>query len=334
MVSSVRPRRRDTRTDRAEVATALTANPRNPQEIIPPAAPEAPAGQTLDATELAQLITSFNEASLRLQETHATLTSEVERLQGELEIANEELRRSRQLAALGEMAAGIAHEVRNPLGSIGLYAKILREDLVSMPDQSDLARKIGDAVRGLDRVVCDVLTFAREDSLEMQRVDLGELLAQAESACGAEMESAGVELAMDAGGLARLQIVGDPTALRQAVVNVIRNARDAVCGDDATCDGGRVDIAAERATRRTPDGGQQHVVCLIVRDNGPGVPADVLDRMFNPFFTTRAAGTGLGLPIVHRIMDAHGGGVRVRNADDGGAIIEMYLPDPDVEFEG
>src|SRR5262249_42196179 len=120
-----------------------------------------PAGQVTPA-ELAELMATFNEVTGRLQGTHESLKREVVRLQGELRDANEQLQRSRRLAALGEMAAGIAHEVRNPLGSIRLYARMLEHDLVDRPQERSVATKIAAAVHGLDGVVGDVLSFARE----------------------------------------------------------------------------------------------------------------------------------------------------------------------------
>ncbi|MEM9372764.1 MAG: histidine kinase dimerization/phospho-acceptor domain-containing protein, partial [Planctomycetota bacterium] len=123
-----------------------------------PATPDA----SLSASDLAELMASFNEVTSRLEQTHGQLRGEVRRLSEELREANEALQRSRRLAALGEMAAGIAHEVRNPLGSIGLYASMLEEDLHDRPECRGVAVKIGSAVRGLDAVVGDVLSFARE----------------------------------------------------------------------------------------------------------------------------------------------------------------------------
>ena len=119
----------------------------------------------------------------------------------------------------------------------------------------------------------------------------------------------------------------DPSLVHQALMNLIRNAREAIEDDPRRgADGGRVALVAERVTIRGAGGRKTPMIALDVRDDGPGVPADVLERMFNPFFTTRAAGTGLGLAIVHRIVDAHGGRVDVRNNPGGGAIVRILLP--------
>ena len=124
------------------------------------------SAEGLGMDQLQDLMLSFNETAERLHETHEALHDQVRTLETELAEANEQLRRSQQLAALGEMAAGIAHEIRNPLGSIQLYAQVLVEDLEDRPDSMDLCQKIGTAVRGMESIVRDVLQFARDTSLQ------------------------------------------------------------------------------------------------------------------------------------------------------------------------
>ncbi len=272
-----------------------------------------PALSDMTPGDLAELMTVFNEVTGRLQSSHERLNAEVERLRHELGEANDRLQRSRRLAALGEMAAGIAHEVRNPLASISLYARMLEDDLGDLPEQREVASKIARAVRGAESIVQDVLSFAREIALRPEPVEASALFAQA-------LEGAGVERA-EGVAVRRLdetrdgvEIVCDRALVRQSLVNLIRNALDAM----AETDGERVltlDVRVE---------GREAV--LVVADTGPGVPEGVVDRMFNPFFTTRATGTGLGRAIVHRIADAHAGAVGVRNREGGGALLELRLP--------
>ena len=280
-----------------------------------PAARREPTEQRLD--ELFRIIESYNEVSQKLQQTHETLTSEVCRLQLELASANAELQRSKRLAAMGEMAAGIAHEVRNPLASIQLYAGMLQKDLADRPSQREIARKIGAAVRGLDAVVGDVLSFARELKLKRGEHGAEALLENAVDALRPMVEAAGVEVVVriDDGGCV---VRGDRDALHQAVTNLVRNAVEAMPrGGTLTLTAGR-DGTAARVT---------------VRDSGPGISDESIDRIFNPFFTTRATGTGLGLAIVHRIVDAHGGSISVHN--DHGAVFTLTLPaDPSAQSIG
>jgi signal transduction histidine kinase len=133
----------------------------------------------LDAADLHDLLRLVNETSQQLQATHIRLQDEVARLQRELAEANAALRRSQALAALGEMAAGIAHEVRNPLGSIQLYVQMLAEDLNDRPAQAALCAKISRSVTGLDAIVRDVLSFSRDMTIRPQLVRAADLIERA-----------------------------------------------------------------------------------------------------------------------------------------------------------
>lgn len=279
--------------------------------------------------ELAELLRVFNDVTSRLQGTHDQLRAEVSRLTRELLAANEQLERSRRLAALGEMAAGISHEVRNPLGSIGLYARMLDDDLADRPDQRKIARKIAAAAKGLDAVVGDVLTFSREFKLRADHVDAGELFDAALESCLHDgvpgWDRASVRRAP--GVAVRFQ--ADANLSRQALVNVVRNAIEAM--HEAGSPLRELTLDACVRIVASAGGRGMSAAVLSVRDTGPGVDAGVLERMFNPFFTTRSTGTGLGLAIVHRIMDAHAGRVAVwNNRDRGGgpgATVELIFPE-------
>lgn len=279
-----------------------------------------PSTAELSQADLSQLFAAFNDVTVKLQDTHEKLTGEVARLQGELRRANDELERSRRLAALGEMAAGIAHEIRNPLGSIGLYAEMLEADLPSGREH-DVASKIVRAVHGLDAVVNDVLTFSREMRIAPVAQSSEDVFAAAVDSCRDVLGGCAVCIEGDE------RIDADPSLLQQALVNLVRNAADAVKSLDA----GQNRIMLRSQVGATAEG--DPAVVLSVSDTGPGIPDELRERMFNPFFTTRAAGTGLGLAIVHRIVDAHGGAVRVTNRlpvelDPGGATIEITIPQP------
>jgi signal transduction histidine kinase len=272
---------------------------------------------SLSASDLTELMASFNEVTARLENTHTQLRSEVGRLTNELSQANEALQRSKRLAALGEMAAGISHEIRNPLGSIRLYAKMLEEDLVELPEQQGVAEKIARAVRGLDGIVSDVLTFAKELRVHKARCLLSDVIDVSVEACQAQL--IGISVSKPAQDFT---ICCDCGLVQQAMVNILRNAAEAnrsvgTCGIDIEIEAG--DVLEEES------------VVIRVRDQGDGMPAEVIERMFNPFFTTRATGTGLGLAIVHRMMDAHDGQVVVFNNSneanaEHGATVELHLP--------
>jgi signal transduction histidine kinase len=277
---------------------------------------------TLAPGDLAELMGAFSEVTAKLQAAHEQLHSEVARLTRELGEANSQLERSRRLAALGEMAAGIAHEVRNPLGSIRLYARMLEQDLHDRPSERGVASKIAGAARVMDGVVGDVLTFAREFRLRPADVDVVELFDRVlESCCHDGVVGwRGVEIIRLDRETSVPVVLADPSLLQQALVNVVRNAFEAMAeapGRDhtLTLSFGPSELEGIRWAS------------LCIRDTGPGVSPEVVARMFNPFFTTRGTGTGLGLAIVHRIIDAHAGRVRVRNNEDGrGASVEFLLP--------
>jgi len=293
-----------------------------------------PDADGMSAGDLADLIGVFNEVTAKLERTHEQLRDEVSRLNAELQDANEELQRSKRLAALGEMAAGISHEIRNPLGSIKLHTRMLLEDLEGMPGACETVRKIDAAVRGLDRIVGDVLAFSREIRVRACEHDTAGVLAEALDACAAETRGlrTTTRVARDASS-----IVCDAHLVRQALVNLIRNAAQA-CRDAG---GSSITLAAERS----PDTeGVKGGVEVRIIDDGPGLDPGVIERIFNPFFTTRAAGTGLGLAIVHRIAEAHGGCVRVRNnadeADESdeaggacGACVSVLIPDDQAQTQ-
>ncbi len=267
-------------------------------------------GATTDAermAELVEIVRAYNDVTARLEEAHEQLNGEVTRLQQELASANAALQRSRRLAALGEMAAGIAHEIRNPLASIQLYANMLTEDLASMPAQRDLAEKVAAAVRGLDGIVNDVLAFSREVKVQPRLCGVDALLGRAVETLGPMIEQSNIDIAIDCDE--QMDLRCDAELIHQCLVNVVRNAIEAMP------DGGRVSLEATAG---------EQAVTIIVRDTGPGIGDEAIDRIFNPFFTTRHTGTGLGLAIVHRIVDAHGGSIAVHN--DGGAVLTIHLP--------
>ena len=304
----------------------MTVHTQQRQQSLEDANPNRGGSQVspdLSSGDLAELMSAFTEVTTKLEKTHSQLRSEVSRLNTELHQANEALERSRRLAALGEMAAGISHEIRNPLGSIRLYANMLDEDLAEMPEQQEIVQKIGRAVRGLDEIVGDVLTFAREMKMSPQRCNVSQLIDHAVDMCRADIQCELVRRDLDAQGH---ELVCDPTLIQQALVNVLRNAGEANRVAGGQCLG----IEVLEGTIEQGDGSARGVV-IRVRDQGDGIPDEVIGRMFNPFFTTRDTGTGLGLAIVHRIVDAHGGRVEVMNnaqvdAGESGATVELLIP--------
>jgi len=275
-------------------------------------------------SELADLVRAYNAVTEKLQRSHETLSAEVARLRGELATADAQLQRSKRLSALGEMAAGIAHEVRNPLAAIQLYAEMVTEDLASALDQPtvnqsesnqqpiesslDNTRKIAEAVRGLTAIVNDVLTFARQANPEPKPSSLEDLIQKTLVAHQPAIDEFDIDVKVSIkADIATL----DAGLMQQALLNLVRNAVDAMQQS------GKRQLAVSTWT-------EQDDLLIEVRDTGPGIDQADVDRIFNPFFTTRNTGTGLGLAIVHRIVDAHQGTVTVHH--DEGAVFRMTLP--------
>lgn len=280
------------------------------------AEPGAASVGVLAPDDLAEVIQAYSAVAERLQASHEALSDEVVRLQQELATKNAQLERSKRLSALGEMAAGIAHEIRNPLAAIQLYAEMVTDDLTpghvteqSLGFAADNTHKIADAVRGLSAIVNDVLSFARQIEPKVQTLESESALQKVIDAHRPAIEAHGIAVALEIKAEA---VVADADLLHQALLNLVRNAVDAM----AEQGGGRLTLAVETGR-------------ITLTDTGPGLPEAVVDRIFNPFFTTRSTGTGLGLAIVHRIIDAHGGAIAVHNhPEHGGAVFTLELPAP------
>lgn len=264
--------------------------------------------------ELGRIIIAYSEVTEKLQQSHDQLTETVRALQGELGEKNRLLERKNRLAALGEMAAGLAHEIRNPLGGIQLYASMLAQDVADRPESLQTVRKIAGGVRRLEALVGQVLQFSREIAAQPEPADLADVVDQAVELAAARLAERGVACAVE--GPRPLDVTVDPLLMGQALLNLLHNAAEAV-----ETAGGKVTVRFARPTR----GSAVKQFHLVVSDNGPGIPPGVLDRIFNPFFTTKDTGTGLGLAIVHRVVEAHDGTITATNETGGGAKFEIRV---------
>jgi signal transduction histidine kinase len=311
--------------------------------------------------ELGQIIAAYNEVTEKLQRSHDQLTRTVQSLQQELGEKNRLLERKNRLAALGEMAAGMAHEIRNPLGGIQLYASLLARDVCDRPDALQRVKKISGGVKRLESLVGQVLQFTREITAHPAPINLAEVVEQAVEFAGQALAGGQIECNVD--GPRPMAASADAVLLGQAVLNLLLNAVQAIgaaprreprkpAGEPETpALRGRTSGAANLAgdsgptlnmesdspgavgscDRITvsygppPSGSPARQFHLVVQDTGPGVPPAVMDRIFNPFFTTRDQGTGLGLSIVHRIVEAHDGTIHVTNPSGGGARFEIRV---------
>ena len=245
-----------------------------------------------------------------------------------------QLRQSERLAAVGEMAAKMAHEIRNPLAAISGSVQVLQRDLD--PAQADgeagqLMEIVVSEAQRLGGLIEDFLTYAQPRPLRREFTDLGRLcrdvakMADATRAPGVDFElnlEEGVEVAVDQG------------QLRQVVWNLMRNAMEAVGAEGTVAVSARaIDAAAAQAHRAEGRNDAMEAVPaesrwaeIAVRDTGPGITREAYGRLFEPFFTTKEAGTGLGLATVHRIVEGHGGTLMVDRGEGRGARIAVRLP--------
>jgi two-component system sensor histidine kinase PilS (NtrC family) len=238
--------------------------------------------------------------------------------------------RRERLAAIGELAAGVAHELRNPLAAISGCIEMLRtlnRERSGDLEQERLMSIVLREIERLDALIADFLQFARPADPKLEAVELAPLLEEVGELCRAACP-AGVRVEVAAPRA--LCALADPTQLRQVLWNLLRNAAQAV-GERGT-----IALSAARAAQGVPqaDGpalrsaaaGGGGAVEIAVADDGPGIAPEALERIFDPFFTTKPSGTGLGLATVHRIVTAHGGSVAVQSKPGGGARFGVRLP--------
>lgn len=230
---------------------------------------------------------------------------------------NEELRNRRleSLASLTNLAATVAHEIKNPLGSISIYVQLLRKSLARIPDGTpeELVQYldiIDEEIERLNRIVVDFLFAVRPLKFEFTSLDLNLIIQSLAAFMSEELSHASVTLILDlAQSLPHIQ--GDDRFLRQMLINLIQNSLAAMPS------GGTITIA----TSQTDD-----VITLAVSDTGAGIPADVIDRIFEPYFTTKADGTGLGLAMVYKVVKEHGGDIYVQSEVGKGTCFRITLP--------
>lgn len=225
----------------------------------------------------------------------------------ELTVLQRQMQMKENLAALGEMAAGIAHEFKNALATISGYAQML-EAGGDPAETAENARRILTETRALAHVVTEFLRFARPLEYEPGEVELGPLVERVVEEIREAAPAVAISVAGSFGAVS-----GDEGLLRQALLNLMRNAAEAVAGRPD----GRVEINGG-----TSGAGQ----VVVVADNGPGISEDALGKLFLPFFTTKPQGTGLGLAVVQKIALQHGGAVEARNRPEGGAALVLSLP--------
>lgn len=231
------------------------------------------------------------------------LIKDITRLR-ELEARHE---RNQRLIAMGEMAARIVHEVRNPLCSIELFSSMLAKDLTSTAHQ-DLAAGISSGISSLNTILTNMLFFARPHKPAMKPLRLDRVIEDALRMLTPMMESRKVRLTTS---LREAELDGDAELLKQVLMNIVINAVQAMP------DGGLIEVSMAR---------EEDMLSVNVRDTGSGIPRRDLEKIFDPFFTTKDTGTGLGLAISSSIMQANGGYIRASSEPGAGSTFSLFFP--------
>jgi signal transduction histidine kinase len=239
-------------------------------------------------------------------------TRELRRSYEDLRTAQEELVKKEQLAVVGELAAVIAHEVRNPLAIIANAGAGLRKQAISREDHDTLLAILDEETSRLNRLVTDLLRYARPVNVQRSHLPLPDLLERALSLASSNKKSVRSELRVEA---REGRIWGDANLLRQVFDNLIDNAMQAMGAD------GALTVRVRSASEGGIDG-----LAVDIIDTGEGMDTQVRSRALDPFFTTRPSGTGLGLAIVDRIVDAHGGRLGIESRAGEGTTVTVFLP--------
>jgi PAS domain S-box-containing protein len=238
--------------------------------------------------------------------------------------------RNKRLREMGEMAAGIAHEIRNPLGSIELFASLLKKDLEEDPEKAKLVEHIRAGVQNMDRIISTLLLFAKSSQPSRQLCDINFLLSELLDGMDDIRVPESIKVGRDF-GREEMLANGDRELLRQVFPNLIRNAIQAMP------EGGELRLqtrqAAVEGSKDEQGTGERKYITVTISDTGEGINAENLAKIFNPFFTTKDKGTGLGLAISHNIIKAHQGTIEAESEEGKGTSFTVKIPCWDEDFD-
>jgi signal transduction histidine kinase len=225
--------------------------------------------------------------------------------------------RHEKLASLGTLAAGVAHEIRNPLTAINVRLHSLSKHLTANSSEQEDARVIGYEIQRLERIVKEFLQFARPADPKFFTVSIDSLLGRMQALFGPQLEKTPIKLNLESVPDTWVRV--DPHQIEQVLINLIQNAVESLEGQ------GTITLRVRTESSRL-QGRTDPMVKLEVSDTGKGIPPEVRKRMFDPFFTTKEGGTGLGLAIAARIIEKHGGTLECRSEVNRGTTFVILLP--------
>ncbi len=235
---------------------------------------------------------------------------ELAKVNRELQDSFEQIKRADRLSAVGQLSAGLAHEIRNPLASIDGAANLIESPQTSEEVRRNSLAIIHKEIQRLNRLLTSLLDFARPRKPEFQTVEAGRLIDAIVALAGHSAQQKGIVLRKDAPA-STPAFECDTEQMKQVLLNLAINAIQAMSGP------GEVVLSAHE---------MDSSVVIAVRDEGPGVSQENMDKIFNPFFTTKEAGTGLGLSVVHQIVTQHGGVVNAERNPGGGMNFSVVIP--------
>lgn len=248
---------------------------------------------------------------LQQQQFNATLEAEVAKRTEELRVAQKKLVERERLAAIGEFAAIIVHEIRNPLTTVMMGLNYFKRVDLFEPASEQLSLALNEANR-LERLLREMLLYAKPQQLQLIKLNINEFIGEILNTVRSMPEAEGRTIEFSP-ALTAVKVQGDKDKLKQVFINIVRNACEAVTQADT------ITWTVENCTTL----GQ---VYIQVHNGGDAIPSDVLPRLTEPFYTTKSSGTGLGLAIVKRIVEAHGGKLSVRSTAEEGTTVSVQLP--------
>jgi signal transduction histidine kinase len=239
-------------------------------------------------------------------------------LQNQLHATTAVIQRQEKLASLGAFAAGVAHEIRNPLAAMKFRLFSLKDSLSSGSADTEDVRVIGEELDRLDRIVKDFLHFARPSEPEMTRVSAAALLQNLHELLRDQFEKQAIHLVVESED--DIWVRADKEQIKQVLINLLQNAAESLAGK------GAVTLRARQGVARLVATGSQPVVILEVSDTGAGIPSEIEGRLCDPFFSTKRGGTGLGLSIAARIVEKHSGYIQYQTQRNRGTTFSVVLP--------
>lgn len=227
-----------------------------------------------------------------------------------------EMQQARTMAALGEMSATVAHEIRNPLGAMGMWASLLERDLEPGDQRRKTLGKIIEGLSKLNKIVSNLLVYTRPVKAEFRKVQLEAVLEEIVDFVQIEIERLGQKIIVKKNWMdEKTHVLADPEKIGQVMMNLCLNAVQAMP------DGGELNVIIEKKKPKTSG-----FVCFSVCDTGSGIAKEDISKIFDPFYTTKENGTGLGLAIVKKFVETHSGYIDVKSTLQKGTSVQVFLP--------